>query len=82
MILDLTQLLNMDNTGLETLETLHGMLQRRGGRLILCGLQEQPNWLVSQSGFADALGAGSIVPTLTEAWGRVRELEALDQKPA
>jgi SulP family sulfate permease len=76
MILDLTQLLNMDNTGLETLETLHSMLQRRGGKLILCGLQEQPSWLVSQSGFADALGGGSIVPTLTDA------LEALNQKPA
>jgi SulP family sulfate permease len=74
MILDLTQLLNLDNTGLETLETLHGMLQKRGGILMLCGLQQQPSWLVSQSGLIAAVGAENIVPTLGDAWHRARDL--------
>jgi SulP family sulfate permease len=74
MILDLMQLLNMDNTGLETLETLHGMLDKRGGVLILCGLQEQPKWLVSQSGLAVAIGAENILSTLADAWRRARAL--------
>ena len=73
-ILDLEQLLSMDNTGLETLETLHGMLAKRGGLLVLCGLREQPRWLAEQSGFAAALGAGNVVPTLADAWRRAREL--------
>ena len=73
MILDLSQLLNMDNTGLETLETLHHMLRKRGGGLILAGLQEQPKWLVAQSGLAAELGEGNIVHTLAEAFRRARE---------
>jgi SulP family sulfate permease len=74
MILDLAQLINMDTTGLETLETLHGMLRKRGAVLVLCGLQEQPRQLAARSGFAAALGAENIVPTLADAWRRAREL--------
>ncbi|HEX9490038.1 MAG TPA: SulP family inorganic anion transporter [Stellaceae bacterium] len=74
MILDLAQLLNMDNTGLETIETLHRMLLKRDATLILSGLQEQPKWLVSQSGLAALIGAENIVPTLAEAWRRARQL--------
>jgi sulfate permease, SulP family len=74
MILDLTPLLNMDNTGLETIETLHTMLRKRGSVLILCGLQEQPQWLAAQSGLAADLGAENVVPTLADAWRRARAL--------
>ena len=72
LILDLAQLLNMDNTGLETLETLHDMLQKRGGVLILSGLQAQPKWLLARSGLEAAIGAENIVPTLADAWRRAR----------
>src|SRR5262245_22904628 len=82
MILDLSQLLNMDNTGLEALETLHDTLRKRRSVLVLCGLQEQPRWLVTRSGFADSLGAHNIVPTLGDGWRRARELEALYKQPA
>ena len=81
-VLDFSSLLNMDNTGLEALESLHRMLERRGGALILCALQEQPSWLVSQSGFAQALGHVNVVPTLEDAWRRARELEARHQPAA
>ncbi len=74
MILDLAQLLSLDNTGLETIETLHRMLSKGGATLILCGLQEQPKWLLAQSGLAAALGPENVVATLGDAWRRAREL--------
>ena len=74
MILELGQLLNMDTTGLETLETLQRMLHKRGGTLILCGVQEQPKGLVERSGLLADVGVENIVPTLAEAWRRAREI--------
>jgi SulP family sulfate permease len=76
MILELGQLLNMDTSGLETLETLHRMLEKRGGTLLLCAVQEQPKGLLERSGLLGALGAGNLVPTLADAWRRARELSA------
>ena len=74
LILDLAQLLNMDTTGLETLETLHRMLSKRGSTLILAGMPEQPMHLASRAGLAAAVGAENIVPTLAEAWRRAKEI--------
>jgi SulP family sulfate permease len=74
MILDLSRLLNMDNTGLETIETLHRMLRKRGATLILCGLQPQPQWLATKSGLAGALGPDNAVGSLADAWRRARQL--------
>jgi SulP family sulfate permease len=68
LILDLSQLLNMDTTGLETLETLHGMLEKRGGVLILAGVREQPKGLLARSGLLERLGPGNVAATLDEAW--------------
>jgi sulfate permease, SulP family len=73
-ILELGQLLNMDTTGLESLEALHGLLKKRGGRLILCAVQEQPKGLLARSGLLAELGADNLAPTLAEAWRRAREL--------
>lgn len=73
-ILDLSQLLNLDTTGLETLETLHKMLEKRGGILMLCAMQEQPMGLLARAGLLAELGAENVVPTLAEAWRRAREL--------
>jgi SulP family sulfate permease len=74
MILDLGQLLNMDTTGLETLETLYGMLRKRGGTLIVCAVQEQPKGLLDRSGLLADLGAANVVPSLADAWRRARAL--------
>jgi sulfate permease, SulP family len=74
MILDLSQLLNMDTSGLETLETLHRMLRKRGSTLILAGTPAQPMGLFARSGLLAALGAENLVPTLADAWRRAREL--------
>jgi sulfate permease, SulP family len=74
LILDLAQLLNMDSSGLESLETLHGMLRKRGGTLILAGMPEQPMHLALRGGLAAEVGEANIVPTLSDAWRRAREL--------
>jgi SulP family sulfate permease len=74
LVLDLAQLLNMDTTGLETLETLQRMLTKRGSTLILAGMPEQPMHLARRGGLADAVGAENIVPTLADAWRRAEEL--------
>ncbi len=63
-VLDLSGLLNMDTTGLDALQSLQTMLTRRGGRLVLCGLQAQPASLVQRSGFAERLGEEGSLPDL------------------
>jgi SulP family sulfate permease len=75
-ILELGQLLNLDSTGLETIAALHRMLQKRGGILVLCALQEQPAGLLGRAGLLAEIGAENVVPRLPDAWRRARELTA------
>jgi SulP family sulfate permease len=72
------QVINLDTTGLDALESLHLLIQRRGGRLILAGLNEQPLSLVSRSHFNDALGAQNLAPDLQTALQRARVDTAAD----
>ena len=74
MILDLGQLLNMDTTGLESLQALERLLQKREASLVLCCVQEQPLGLLARSGFLGQLGSGNVVPSLADAWKRAKEL--------
>jgi sulfate permease, SulP family len=62
LVLDVSGLISLDNTGLEALETLHAMLQRQGGRLVLIGLGGQPCDLIERSGLAAALGPANLLP--------------------
>jgi hypothetical protein len=55
-----------------TISAFHQLLGSRGAALVLCGLREQPRWLVSRSGFAADIGAENLVPSLAEAWRRAR----------
>lgn len=74
LILDLGNMLNIDSTGLEALETLHDFLGKHGGVLFLCGAQSQPLTLLRRSGLVGKLGENHIVPTLRDA---MREAERL-----
>ncbi|MCE2991031.1 MAG: SulP family inorganic anion transporter [Burkholderiales bacterium] len=78
VILEMHQVINLDTTGLDALESLHLLIQRRGGRLILAGLNEQPLSLVSRSHFNDALGAQNLAPDLQTALQRARVDTAAD----
>lgn len=66
----------MDTTGLEAIETLHRMLQKRAASLVLCGVQEQPRGLLARSGLLAELGERNVVPVLADAWRRAKELTA------
>ncbi len=67
LILEMHQVINLDTTGLDALESLHSLASRRGGRLILANLNEQPLSLIQRSHFAEAIGAENIVESLSVA---------------
>jgi SulP family sulfate permease len=71
LILDLHQLINMDTTGVDSLQNLHRFLCKRDCRLVIAGANEQPLSLLRRSGFADELGSDGIVPTVADAVHRL-----------
>jgi sulfate permease, SulP family len=74
MILKMTQLINLDTTGLDALETVHKTLQKHGCALILCGPNHQPLSLMTRTGFLDRLGVDNCVEDLTHAMMRANAL--------
>jgi SulP family sulfate permease len=77
MILDLYQLVNLDTTGLDSLEKLHESLVKNGNHLVLAGLNEQPGSIVERSGFAQTLGRENLQPDLRAAVSRAKALLAV-----
>ncbi len=67
LVLDMTKMVSLDTTGLDLLQTLQRTLSKRGGVLILSGLNAQPTSLVERSGFAETLGVHGISSSLTDA---------------
>ncbi len=76
LVLDLHHVINVDTTGLETLETLRKSLARHGATLILCDLNQQPASLIARAGFTDTLGVANLLPNLAAALDRARALMA------
>ena len=66
-VLDLHQLINLDTTGLDALQSFHRMLDKRGKRLVIVGANTQPLSLMERSGFTAALGDHSLFDTLDAA---------------
>ncbi|MCY1553438.1 STAS domain protein [compost metagenome] len=54
-MLDATQLISLDTTGLDALEQLHKAVAKRGGHLGMVGVNPQPRSLIERSGFASHL---------------------------
>jgi SulP family sulfate permease len=67
VILDLSGLIDMDETGLDALEALRRRLVQRGGRLLLAGPAGQALELMRRSGFLVRLGADALAETIEEA---------------
>lgn len=67
LILELHQLINLDTTGLEALEGLHKTLTKRGGKLVLTDINEQPASLIRRSGFLETLGSENVYSSLEQA---------------
>ena len=61
------QLINLDTTGLEALEGVHKMLHRRGGKLVLAQVNDQPASLIRCSGFLEIMGAENVFDDLDNA---------------
>ncbi len=72
VVFDLHRLISMDTSGLDALEQLHKVLARRGIRVWLAAVNEQPLSLMRRAGFEHELGEGAIAPTLAEALQRAR----------
>ena len=70
VILDMAQLIQLDTTGLEGLESLLDKLKKRGCTLLVCGLNSQPGSLLYRSGFIDHLGDDNVCPDLSHALQR------------
>ncbi|MBT9550300.1 MAG: STAS domain-containing protein [Hydrogenophaga sp.] len=55
LMLDATQLISLDTTGLDALEQLHKAVEKRGGHMGIVGLNAQPRSLIERSGFSQRL---------------------------
>ena len=80
IILELHQLINIDTSGIESLKSLCQNLHLRGGSLIICGANQQPLSLMSRSGFTQIIGAENILPNMTSAHARLRQILAQMQE--
>ena len=67
VILEMHKVINFDTTGLDALESLHATLKKRGGRLILVDLNEQPLSLLKRSGMLDEIGRDNVFDDLDTA---------------
>jgi SulP family sulfate permease len=78
VILEMHQVISIDNTGLETLQSLHRSVTRRGGSLILCGLNRNPAEQVARAAFLDP---GDVVPHLAAALFRAHRIAGATAQP-
>lgn len=76
VVLELSNLLAIDASGLRMLELLADDLRQRGAGLILAGLHKQPLVAISQSGLVDRIGEDNLCGTLEEALLRAASMPA------
>ena len=67
LILEMHQTINMDNSGLDALESLQKLMTRRGGLMMIAGANEQPLMLIKRSGFVKLLGEDNLRSSLEDA---------------
>jgi len=74
LVLEMHQVINLDTSGLDFLQTLYKTLNEEGRHLVIAGLNEQPASLVRRSGFLHTLGEHNVLPDLPSALARAREI--------
>ena len=74
LILNVTDVLSMDATGLNALEDLHAKLRRRHRHLLLVGSHTQPYLVMERAGLLDAIGRDNLMENIPAALDRAREL--------
>lgn len=72
LILDMTDVLHIDSSGLQVLLRMHKDCQARHIRLILAGIQAQPLKVLEQAGQKDAFGQNNIQTHLRGALHQVK----------
>src|SRR5207247_6268732 len=66
----------LDGTGLMAMERVARVVQESGRAIIFCGALPQPKQLMEQSRFAEHIGAENVLPNITDALHRAREIFA------
>jgi sulfate permease, SulP family len=74
VILRLRNMTALDATGLHAFEKLAGRLRKSGKSLVLCGAREQPALLLEQAEFIDHVGQENILPHVSAALDRARQI--------
>ena len=73
VILDCTDLLNIDNSAMDILQVFMRALKRRNHELIIAGATGHPQRQLERTGIAQSLGA-NFVPNVEFAQHRAKEL--------
>ncbi len=74
VILRMRQVVAIDATGLQAVETVHARLSRQGAVLVISGIRAQPREAMLRSGLLDRIGAENIHPVFPEALAHARRL--------
>ena len=74
VVLRLRNMTAIDATGLHALEKLAERLRKSGRTLLLCGAREQPALLLERSEFIEHVGQANILPHVTAALDRARQI--------
>ena len=74
VVLEMHQVIDLDATGLDAIETLLRALRQEGCHLVLADLTDQPLSLMRRTGFIHEIGAANIVPDLRAALARAGDL--------
>ncbi len=67
LILEMHQLISIDVTGIDALDSVRKTLARHGGQLLLCGVNQQPRDQMTRTGFLQRLGERNCVRSLSDA---------------
>jgi len=79
VVLEMHQVIDLDATGLDAIETLLRALRQEGCYLVLADLTDQPLSLMRRTGFIHEIGAANIVPDLRAALARAGDLAGTQQ---
>jgi len=74
VVLEMHQVIDLDATGLDAIETLLRTLRQEDCHLVLADLTDQPLSLMRRTGFIHEIGAANIVPDLRAALARAGDL--------
>jgi SulP family sulfate permease len=76
LVLEMHQVINIDTTGLDAIESLHKQLARKGGRLLLVDLNAQPLSLLRRSGLLAEIGEENLLGKLEDVPGALEQRHA------